>query len=156
MPTLVQARTTSVHQSRRKPRTVEMYRQNLRVCFGVWLTRSHDAIDRRDVEACIHRVTELHGWATANQAIAILHAIYRRSRIDHEGLRNPVELWITAGGRLNRKPRRRISSPAEVLLCWGAGWRRWDSRFGTCRLPDWSLYRHAPGSCQTNSFPAEG
>ena len=106
---------------RRKPRTMEMYRTNLRVCFGDWLSRSLDAIDRGDVEARFHQITERRGWATANQAVSMLRSIYRRSSIDHEGLRNPVELWIAGGGRLNRKRRRRISSPAEVLPRWRAG-----------------------------------
>ena len=122
MPTLARAFEDYLGANpRRKPRTVEMYRQNLRVCFGDWLARSLDAIDRRDVEARFHRVTERHGWATANQAVSMLRSIYRRSSIDHEGLRNPVELWIAGGGRLNRKRRRRISSPAEVLPRWRAG-----------------------------------
>ena len=51
----------------------------------------------------------------------MLRSIYRRSSIDHEGLRNPVELWIAGGGRLNRKRRRRISAPSEVLPRWRAG-----------------------------------
>ena len=122
MPTLARAFEDYMGANpRRKPRTVEMYRQNLRVCFGDWVTRSLDAIDRRDVEARFHRVTERHGWATANQAVSMLRSIYRRSSIDHEGLRNPVEIWIAGGGRLNRKRRRRISSPAEVLPRWRAG-----------------------------------
>ncbi len=122
MPTLAQAFEDYLGANpRRKPRTVEMYRQNLKVCFGDWLTRSLDAIDRGDVEARFHRVTERRGWATANQAVSMLRCIYRRSSIDHEGLRNPVELWIAGGGRLNRKRRRRISSPAEVLPRWRAG-----------------------------------
>ena len=122
MPTLAQAFVDYLGSNpRRKPRTVEMYRMNLRVCFGDWLSRSLDAIDRGDVEARFHRITERHGWATANQAVSMLRSIYRRSSIDHEGLRNPVELWIAGGGRLNRKRRRRISSPAEVLPRWSAG-----------------------------------
>ena len=122
MPTLARAFEDYLGANpRRKPRTVQMYRQNLRVCFGDWLARSLDAIDRRDVEARFHRVTERHGWATANQAVSMLRSIYRRSSIDHEGLRNPVELWIAGGGRLNRKRRRRISSPAEVLPRWRTG-----------------------------------
>ena len=122
MPTLVQAFEDYLKANpRRKPRTVEMYRMNLRVCFGDWLSRSLDTIDRSDVEARFHRVTERRGWATANQAVSMLRSIYRRSSIDHEGLRNPVELWIAGGGRLNRKRRRRISSPAEVLPRWRAG-----------------------------------
>ncbi len=122
MPTLAQAFEDYMDANpRRKPRTVLIYRQNLRVCFGDWLNRSLDAIDRRDVEAHFHRVTERHGWATANQAVSMLRSIYRRSSIDHEGLRNPVELWIARGGRLNRNRRRRISSPAEVLPRWRSG-----------------------------------
>jgi len=100
---------------------VEINRTNLRVCFGDWLSRSLDTIDRSDVDARFHRITERHGWATANQAVSMLRSIYRRSSIDHEGLRNPVELWIAGGGRLNRKRRRRISSPGEVLPRWRAG-----------------------------------
>ncbi len=122
MPTLVQAFEDYLKANpRRKPRTVEMYRTNLRVCFGDWLSRSLDAIDRGDVEARFHQITERRGWATANQAVSMLRSIYRRSSIDHEGLRNPVELWIAGGGRLNRKRRRRISSPADVLPRWRAG-----------------------------------
>ena len=52
MPTLAQAFEDYLGANpRRKPRTVEMYRTNLRVCFGDWLTRSLDAIDRGDVRA---------------------------------------------------------------------------------------------------------
>ena len=93
MPTLAQAFEDYMEANpRRKPRTVQIYRQNLRVCFGDWLTRSLDAIDRRDVEARFNTVTERNSWATANQAVSMLRSIYRRSSIDHEGLRNPVEL----------------------------------------------------------------
>ena len=91
------------------------------MCFGDWLTHALDAIDPGDVEARFHRVTERRGWATANQAVSMLRSIHRRSSIDHEGLRNPMELWIAGGGRLNRKRRRRISSPGEVLPRWRAG-----------------------------------
>ena len=38
-----------------------------------------------------------------------------------EGLRNPVDLWLAGGGRFNRKVRRRISAPSEVLPRWRAG-----------------------------------
>ncbi len=106
---------------KRKPRTVELYRQNLRVCFGDWAARALDRIDRRDVEARFNRITGDNGWAAANQAVSMLRAIYRRSCIDHEGLRNPVELWIAGGGRFNAKRRRRISAPSEVLPRWRAG-----------------------------------
>ena len=51
----------------------------------------------------------------------MLRSIYRRPCVDVEGLRNPVDLWLAAGGRFHRKVRRKISSPAEVLPCWRAG-----------------------------------
>ncbi len=122
MPTLAQAFEDYMEANpRRKPRTVQIYRMNLRVCFGDWLSRPLDAIDHRDVEVRFHRVTERNSWATANQAVSMLRSIYRRSSIDHEELRNPVDLWIAGGGRLNRNRRRRISSPAEVLPRWRAG-----------------------------------
>ena len=122
IPTLAQAFEDYMEANpRRKPRTVAIYRQNLRVCFGDWLARPLDAIDHRDVEARFNRVTERNSWATANQAVSMLRSIHRRSTIDHEGLRNPVELWTAGGGRLNRMRRRRISSPAEVLPRWRSG-----------------------------------
>ena len=97
---------------RRRPSTVQIYRQNLRVCFDDWPTRSLDAIDRRDAEARFNTVTEQNSWTTANQAVSMLRSIYRCSSIDHEILCNPVELWTAAGGLHHRK---RISAPAEVL-----------------------------------------
>ena len=50
-----------------------------------------------------------------------LRSVYRRLCVDYEGLRNPMEQWLAAGGRYHRKTRRRISSPAEVLPCWRRG-----------------------------------
>ncbi|MDE0035829.1 MAG: tyrosine-type recombinase/integrase [Deltaproteobacteria bacterium] len=41
--------------------------------------------------------------------------------MDYDGLHNPVEQWLAAGGRYHRKTRKRISSPAEVLPCWRMG-----------------------------------
>ena len=122
MPTLGEAfEDYMAANPNRKPRTVQLYRQNLRVCFGDWVKRPLDRIDRLDVEARFNRITERNGWATANQTVSMLRAIYRRSCIDHERLRNPVELWIAGGGRFNANVRRRISSPAEVLPRWRAG-----------------------------------
>lgn len=51
----------------------------------------------------------------------MLRTVYRRPCVDHEGLRNPVNLWLAAGGRYHPHRRRRISSPAEVLPQWCAG-----------------------------------
>ena len=53
--------------------------------------------------------------------MSMLRSIYRRPCVDHDGLRNPVEQWLAAGGRFNPKRRRRISGPAEVLPRWRAG-----------------------------------
>ena len=100
--------------------TDNRYRQNLRVNLSDWVNRPLDAIARRDVEARFNRITERHGWAGANQTMSMLRSIYRRPCVDHEGLRNPVELWLAAGGRFNPHKRRRISAPGEVLPRWCA------------------------------------
>ncbi len=105
----------------RTQRTVYLYRQNLRVNLPDWVNRPLNAISRRDVEARFHRITEIHGWAGANQTMSMLRSIYRRPCVDHEGLRNPVELWLAAGGKFHRMRRRRISAPSEVLPRWAAG-----------------------------------
>jgi len=57
----------------------------------------------------------------ANQCLSFLRSVYRRPCVDYEGLHNPVEQWLAAGGRYHRKRRKRISSPAEVLPCWRKG-----------------------------------
>ena len=105
----------------RSERTNILYRQNLRVNLSDWVNRPLNTITRRDVEARFHRITERHGWAGANQVLSMLRSIYRRPCVDHEGLRNPVELWLAAGGRFHRHRRRRISAPGEVLPRWCAG-----------------------------------
>ena len=105
----------------RSERTNILYRQNLRVNLSDWVKRPLDTITRRDVEARFHRITERHGWAGANQTLSMLRSIYRRPCVDQEGLRNPVELWTSAGGRFHRHRRRRISAPGEVLPRWCAG-----------------------------------
>ena len=105
----------------RAARTDKDYRTAVRLHLGDWLARPLDAIGRRDVEARFNRLTASHGWARANYAISLLRSIYRRPCVDVEGLRNPVDLWLAAGGRFHRKVRRKISSPAEVLPCWRAG-----------------------------------
>ena len=38
-----------------------------------------------------------------------------------DGLRNPVDLWLTGSDKYHRKARRKISAPSEVLPCWRAG-----------------------------------
>ena len=105
----------------RAANTVRLYRQNLRVNLADWRKRPLDSITRKDVEDRFNLISGKHGWSAANQTLSMLRSIYRRQCVDHESLRNPVELWLAAGGRFNRKRRRRISAPAEVLPRWRAG-----------------------------------
>ena len=122
VPTLAEAFETYIKANpNRAAKTVKLYRQILRGKLGDWTRRPLDAITRQDVEDRFNRITARHGWATANQAMSMLRSVYRRPCADHEGLRNPVDLWLAAGGRFNLKRRRRISGPAEVLPRWRAG-----------------------------------
>ena len=105
----------------RKSSTETLYRGQMRYCLGDWLSRPLDTITRREVEARFHLVSKRHGWAVANHVISLLRSVYRRPCVDHEGLRNPVELWLAGGGRYNRTVRRRIGPPAELLPRWRAG-----------------------------------
>ena len=105
----------------RTRKTVTNYRHNLQNCLSDWLGRPLNAITRREVEERFNRITEKHGWATANQTLSMLRSVYRRPCVDQEGLRNPVELWLVGGGRFHPQRRRRISAPADVLPRWRAG-----------------------------------
>ena len=91
------------------------YRRYAALYLGDWLSRPLDAITRRDVESWFRLLNERHGEMPANQCLSFLRSVYRRPCVDHEGLRNPVEQWLAAGGRYHRKTRKRIPSPAEVL-----------------------------------------
>ena len=106
---------------RRAPVTVKIYRQNFRINLSDWAKRPLNAISRKDVEARFNRITDQRGWSTANQTMSLLRSIYRRPCVDHDGLRNPVELWLAGGGKFHRKRRRKISAPGEVLPRWRAG-----------------------------------
>ena len=122
LPTLGEAFEEYIEANpNRTQRTVYLYRQNLRVNLPDWVNRPLSAISRRDVEARFHRITDKHGWAGANQTMSMLRSIYRRPCVDHEGLRNPVEQWLAAGGKFHRMRRRKISAPSEVLPRWAAG-----------------------------------
>ena len=105
----------------RSKRTNELYRYEANRYLGDWLPRPLDAIGRADVEARFNSITADHGWSAANRAMSLLRSIYRRPCVDHDGLRNPVDLWLAGGGKFHRKARRKISAPAEVLPCWRAG-----------------------------------
>ena len=104
----------------RKSSTEALYQSQMGYCLGDWLARPLDTITRRDVEARFHLVSQRNGWAVANHIISLLRSVYRRPCVDHQALRNPVELWLAGGGRYHRAVRRRISTPAEVLPRWWA------------------------------------
>ena len=105
----------------RVEKTDTNYRGLVRRYLADWLARPLDAIARRDVEDRFNRITANHGWSQANLTLTLLRSVYRRPCVDLEGLHNPVDLWLAAGGRFHRRVRRRISAPAEVLPCWRAG-----------------------------------
>ncbi|MCY4407883.1 MAG: integrase arm-type DNA-binding domain-containing protein [Rhodospirillaceae bacterium] len=101
--------------------TQKAYRRYANLYLGDWRPRALDAITRREVEDRFHLITERHGPVPANQCLSFLRSVYRRPCVDHEGLRNPVELWLAGGGRYHPVKRKRISSPGEVLPRWRAG-----------------------------------
>ena len=122
LPTLGDACTEYIEAGNgRSAATQRCYRRYAELYLGDWLGRPLDAIDRRDVEARFHLITERHGRMPANQCLSFLRSVYRRPCVDREDLRNPVEQWLAAGGRYHRKTRRRIPSPGEVLPCWRRG-----------------------------------
>ena len=122
LPTLAEAfeEFISVNPNRSEY-TDKVYRRNLRLNLSDWVNRPLNAISRRDVEKRFIRITEQRGWAGANQTMKMLRSVYRRPCVDHDGLRNPVDLWLAAGGKYHPHKRRRISSPVEVLPRWCHG-----------------------------------
>lgn len=122
MPTLADAfedyMTANPYRSKR---TDELYRYEAKRYLGDWVNRPLDAISRQDVERRFNSITSDHGWSPANRTMSLLRSVYRRSCVDHDGLRNPVDLWLVGGGKFHRKARRKISAPAEVLPCWRKG-----------------------------------
>ena len=122
LPTLAEAfeEFISVNPNRSEY-TDKVYRRNLRLNLSDWINRPLNAISRRDVEKRFIRITEQRGWAGANQTMKMLRSVYRRPCVDHDGLRNPVDLWLAAGGKYHPHKRRRISSPSEVLPRWCHG-----------------------------------
>ncbi len=101
--------------------SAEMHRYNVDRYLGDWLSRQLSSITRKEVEARFNSLTKVQGWATANQTISLLRSVFRRSCVDHEGLRNPVDLWLSAGGKYNRTVRRKITAPGETLPRWHKG-----------------------------------
>ena len=105
----------------RAPRTIETYRYEMKRYLGDWLSRPLDSIDTEDVRDRFERITDNHGWSAANRVISLLRSLYRKPCADIEALHNPVSLWLAEGGRFHAKPRRKISTPADVLPRWRAG-----------------------------------
>ncbi len=105
----------------RAPRTIQAYRYEMKRYLSDWLSRPLDSIDAEDIRSRFERITDNHGWSAANRVISLLRSLYRKPCADVEALHNPVSLWLAEGGRFHAKPRREISTPAEVLPRWRAG-----------------------------------
>ena len=103
--------------------SLQLYRRSAEVWLTGWLGRRLNEVTREGVARRFAEVTERHGRVKANLGLWILGAAYRRSAVDHPGLRNPVERWKHAGGRAHQLKRRRIEHPAVLLPAWGRGLR---------------------------------
>ena len=104
--------------------SLALYRRSVGVWLKGWLGRRLDEVTREDVARCFAEVTGRHGRVKANLGLFVLGGAYRRSAIDHPGLRNPVERWKLAGGRAHRIGCRRIEHPAVPLPAWERGIRK--------------------------------
>ena len=103
----------------RAPRDREDLSAELRAYLSDWVNRSLDGITRKNVEARFNRLTEKRGWSTANQTMSMLRSIYRRPCVDHEGLKNPVELWLAGGGKF--PPQAKADGSPHPAKCCRAG-----------------------------------
>ena len=103
----------------RKSTTEALYQSQMRYCLGHWLARPLDTITRREVEARFHLVSQRNGRAVANHIISLLRSVYRRPCVDHQALRNPVELWLAGGGRYHRPVRRAFRLPPRCCRAGG-------------------------------------
>ena len=122
MPSLAEALEDFISANPNRAQVTEKgYRYLFDRYLGDWLGRPLDAIARKDVETRFNRLMTDSGWGMANRSISLLRSVYRRPCVDIDGLRNPVDLWLAAGGRFHRQRRRKIPSPAEVLPRWRAG-----------------------------------
>ena len=101
--------------------SLQLYRRSADVWLNGWLGRRLDEVTREDVARRFAEVTERHGRVKANRGVWVLGSAYRRSAVDHPGLRNPVERWKHGGGRTHRLERRRIEHPAVLLPAWDHG-----------------------------------
>ena len=103
MPTLQEAFQDYLNaKSYRSAKTGRSYRRAIERHLADWVSRPLNTIERREVEARFILLSSKHGWAIGNQVFSLLRSVYRRACVDHEGLRNPVDLWLAAGGRSTR------------------------------------------------------
>jgi len=105
----------------RKPRTNELYRYEMDRYLGDWFSKPINQLTRLDIQNRFNLVTEKHGPSPANRVISLLRSVYKAPCAENESLRNPVEVWLTGGGRLNPKKRRKIDTPVEILPKWKKG-----------------------------------
>ncbi|MBJ90877.1 MAG: hypothetical protein CMO98_13580 [Woeseia sp.] len=105
-----------------QPRTRQAYDFD----FNRYLESLHNKrvsdITRRDISDAFNRITKDHGETPANRAISLVGSVIKPLTVDYK-FQNPVDLWKLAGGKMNKKKRRKIQPPAEVLPCWAKGIR---------------------------------
>ena len=72
------------------------------------------SITQENVEDRFNLIGSKHDRSAANQTLSMLRSIYRRPCVDHESLRNPVELWPADVGQPSPLPRRIGHQPREA------------------------------------------
>ena len=109
-----------VSNPNRKASTNRNYRGEMNYLKD-WHNKPINAITRTDVQERFNTISKENGPYAANDTIGLLSRIYRAPCADNEALRNPVALWQAGGGRFNKKSRRKIDPPADILPKWHKG-----------------------------------
>ena len=105
----------------RKPRTNELYTYEMNRYLEDWQNKQINTITRSDIQERFNFISSQHGPSPANRVMSLLRSTYRAPCAEDETLRNPVEIWQAGGGRFNKKPRRKIDTPADILPKWQKG-----------------------------------
>ena len=105
----------------RKASTNELYRYEMKRYLGDWQNKPINAITRADVQERFNAVSKEYGPTSANRVMSLLRSVYRAPCAENESLRNPVEVWQAGGGRFNKKLRRKIDTPTDILPKWYKG-----------------------------------
>ena len=105
----------------RKASTNRLYRYEMKRYLGDWQNKPIDAITRADIQERFNTVSKEYGPTPANRVMSLLRSVYRAPCAENEALRNPVEVWQAGGGRFNKKPRRKIDTPTDILPKWYKG-----------------------------------